>query len=68
MDPEKCLLDAEQLVSDGDYEGAEELIESYRIWRANGGFQPRNMPHYAYFWGDAFASHLLDKIEDAARD
>ena len=60
MDPEQALLGAEEKIQTGEYESAEEFLDSYASWRRVGGSKPtvRRMD------GDFFYRFLVKEFEE----
>lgn len=61
MDPEACLLAWQSAIEDREWDLASDCDESYRDWRASGGFEPM----IGCLHGDAFAAWLRRLERDA---
>jgi len=66
MDPKACLTEADQAISDGDYETAHARLLAYAKWRAIGGFEPTEVAS-TLLRGDAFSRECLRRCADARR-
>lgn len=65
MDPEVCLYNCDQAISDLRIKDAVEKLAEYRAWRRNGGFQPHCL--FVDKMGDKFANECERRIQDIAR-
>ena len=57
MDPEKCLIEAAELVKTGRSECAQKLAD-YFDWRVHGGFEP----YFCGTTGDRFYMQVLIQL------
>lgn len=61
MDPQACLDRAASALAAREYGEAQALLQDYRNWRVNGGFEPEYCGTRG-LGGDAYARELFDKL------
>lgn len=62
MDPAACLQNADQAISDCEFELARDMLHNYRDWRRKGGFEPLEVAGSGKH-GDAFARECERRLE-----
>lgn len=65
MDPQECLRQADQFISDLQYLDARIRLAEYWRWRARGGFQPIEVAG-TLLRGDDFARECKRRLDSAA--
>ncbi len=66
MDPNACLILADQAISDCDCEAAADALDNYFDWRNGGGFEPLSAANSGKR-GDVFAKDCHRRLRDLQR-